>query len=91
MISQNLRDTLSTITTSYAYLKELLGIWAEVNFEPETILREHFLYQKLWHNSLIKIANKTLFLNGFQKEQLWRVKHLLGLDNNFVSLNDFCC
>ena len=32
----NVRDTLSTITTSDTFLKELLGIWAEVNFEPET-------------------------------------------------------
>ena len=30
----NVRDTLSTITTSDVFLKELLGIWAEVNFEP---------------------------------------------------------
>jgi len=29
----NVRDTLSTITTSDAFLKELLGIRAEVNFE----------------------------------------------------------
>ena len=30
----NVRDT---------FVKELLGIWAEVNFEPEIITREHFL------------------------------------------------
>jgi len=27
----NVRDTLSTITTWSAFLKELLGIWTEVN------------------------------------------------------------
>ena len=56
----NVRDTLSTITSD-TFLKQLLGIWAEVNFEPEIISREHFLDQQLWHNSLIKIANKTVF------------------------------
>ena len=56
----NLRDTLSTITTSSAFLKELLGIWTEVNFEPEITLKDHFLDQQFWHNSLIKIANKTV-------------------------------
>ena len=57
----NVRDTLSTITTSDAFLKELLEIWAEVNFEPEIASKEHFLDQQLWHNSLIKIATKTVF------------------------------
>ena len=59
----NVRDTLSTITTSDAFLKELLEIWAEVNFEPEIASKEHFLDQQLWHNSLIKIANKTVFFS----------------------------
>ena len=87
----NVRDTLSTITTSNVFLKELLGIWAEVNFEPEIMSREHFLDQQLWHNSLIKIANKTVFLkNWFTKGITW-VKHLLGSDNTFLSLNNFCC
>jgi len=36
-------------------------IWAEVNFEPEITSKDHFLDQQLSHNSLIKIANKTVF------------------------------
>ena len=57
----NVRDALSTITTSDAFLKELLGIWVEVNFEPEITSKDHFLDQQLWHNSLIKIAKKQFF------------------------------
>ena len=88
----DVRDTLSTITTSDAFLKELLGIWAEVNFEPEIASKDHFLNQQLWHNSLIKIANRTgfFFQNWFTKG-ITRVTHLLGMDNNFLSLNDFRC
>ena len=76
----NVRDTVSLITTSDAFLKELLEIWAEVNFEPEIASKHHFLDQQLWHNSLIKIANKKFF---FQNNNYWftkgitRVKHLL--------------
>ena len=71
----NVRDTLLTITTSDTFLKELLGIWAEFNFEPEIISGEQLWHrfgmdQQLWHNSLVKIANKTVFLKkkGFQRE-----------------------
>ena len=59
----NVKDIVSTITTSDGFLKELLGIWAELNFEPEIASRNHFLDQQLWHNSLMKIANKTLFFS----------------------------
>ena len=87
----NVRDTLSTITTSDAFLKELLEIWAEVNFEPEIASKEHFLDQQLWHNSLIKIANKAVFFQNWFTKGITRVKHLLGPDNNFLSLNNFRC
>ena len=53
--------------------------------------REHFLDQQLWHNSLIKIANKTVFLKNLFTKGITRVKHLLGSGNTFLSLNDFCC
>ena len=59
--NRNVKDTFTTVTTSDSFLKELLGIWAEVNFEPEIAPKNHFLAQQLWHNSLIMIANKTLF------------------------------
>ena len=87
----NVRDTLSTIITSDTFFKELLGIWAEVNFEPKIISRDHFLDQQLWYNSLIKIANKTVFLKNWFSKGMIRVKHLLGPNNTFLSLNDFCC
>ena len=61
----------------------------EVNFEPKIISRDHFLDQQLWHNSLIKIANKTVFLKNWFSKGITRVKHLLGPDNTFLSLNDF--
>ena len=87
----NVRDTLSTISTSDAFLKELLGIWAEVNFEPEITSKDHFLDQQRWHNSLIKIANQTVFFQNWLTKGITRVKQLLGPDNNFLSLNDFRC
>ena len=68
----NVRDTSSTIATSDAFVNELLGIWAEVNFEPEITSKDHFLDQQLWHNSLIRIANKTVF------SKIGSLRELLG-------------
>ena len=87
----NVRDTSSTIATSDAFVNELLGIWAGVNIEPEITSKDHFLDQQLWHNSLIRIANKTVFFKNWFIKGITQVKHLLGPDNNFLSLNDFRC
>ena len=86
----SVRDTSSTIATSDAFVNEL-GIWAEVNFEPEITSKDQFMDQQLWRNSLIKIANKTFFFQKLVYRGITRVKHLLGPDNNFLSLNDFRC
>jgi len=60
-----------------AFLKELLGIWAERNFESEIISKDHFLDQPLGHDSLIKIVNKTVFFKNWFTKRITRVKHLL--------------
>ena len=59
----NVRDTLSTITSD-TFLKQLLGIWAEVNFEPEIISREHFLDQHLWHMHNSNNKTEKLIFKG---------------------------
>ena len=86
----NIRDTLATITTSDAFLKEILEIWAEVNFDSKITSKDQFLDQPLWHNSLIKIANKPVFFKEWCTKGKIMVKHLLGPDNNtFLSLEHF--
>ena len=53
--------------------------------------KSQFFCQPLWHNSLIKIANKPVFFKDWCAKGIIMVKHLLGPDNNtFLSLKDFC-
>ena len=86
----NIRDTLETITTSDAFLKEILDIWAEVNFDSKMTSKDQFFCQPLWHNSLIKITTKPVFFKDWSTKGIIMVKHLLGPDNNtFLSLKDF--
>ena len=41
---------------------EILQIWSEVSFNPCVTFINHFLSSSLWHNSLIKIDNRPVFL-----------------------------
>ena len=57
----NTKDTKKSIKVSDVFLKEILEIWVEVNFEQQLVSLEHFQEQNLWHNSLIRIENKPIF------------------------------
>ena len=82
------QNFFSWITTSDAFSKEILEIWAEVNSKITS--KDQFLDQPLWHNSLMKIANKPVFFKDWCTKGVIMVKHLLGPDNNtFLSLKDF--
>ena len=68
----------------------MLEIWAEVNFDSQMTSKDKFFRQPLWHNCLIKIANKPVFFKDWCTNGIIMVKHLLGQDNNtFLSLKDF--
>ena len=68
----------------------MLEIWAEVNFDSQMTSKGQFFRQPLWHNCLIKIANKPVFFKAWCTKGIIMVKHILGQDNNtFLSLKDF--
>ena len=81
----NVKDTTTSIKATDAFLKEILEVWAEINFEQQIKSQVQFQEQNLWHNSLIRIANKPICAKGILK-----VKHLQKPESsNFLSLNEF--
>ena len=57
----NKKDTTSTAKASNSFIKEVLTIWSEANFEDNIISEKQFLDQCLWYNSLIRIDNRPIF------------------------------
>lgn len=58
----NKKDTMEITDVNNTLIREILSIWAEVNFEGSVKSQNQFLEQPLWHNSLIKVGNKPIFL-----------------------------
>ena len=58
----NKKDTMEITDVNNTLIREILSIWAVVNFEGSVKSQNQFLEQSLWHNSLIKVGNKTYFL-----------------------------
>lgn len=67
------------------FIKEVLTIWSEVNFEDEIKSENQFLNQNLWHNSLIRIDDCPVFYPECYHKGITKVKHLKDGSNNFLS------
>ena len=52
------------------FLVEVLNIWVEINYKE---LREDFSNSPLWHNSLIKVANHSIFFRNWSKQHVYIV------------------
>ena len=85
----NKKDTNMTIRVSDRFIKEILAIWSEVNFEDCIISENQFLEQSIWHNSLIRIGVGPIFYKEWYLKGITKVKHLKDEDNNFYTLSDF--
>ncbi|KAL9982000.1 hypothetical protein ACROYT_G010777 [Oculina patagonica] len=67
------------------FIKEVLTIWSDVNFEDEIKSENQFLNQNLWHNSVIRIDDRPVFYSECYHKGITKVKHLKDGSNNFLS------
>ena len=54
-------DTKKIAKSLSPFLKEILEIWAELNYQDQITSVDSFLAQSLWHNSLIRIMGKPIY------------------------------
>ena len=80
----NTKDTRKTLKVNNPFLKEVLSIWAEVNFEDTITSERQFLNQSLWYNSLIRINNCPIFYLEWFHNSVKKVKILKDDSNNFL-------
>ena len=82
-------DLLNRVHFKDPFLKEVLNIWTEVNFEPQLKPVEHFHSQTLWFNSVFRIGKKTFFYSDWSRNGINQVRDLLKDDNSFLSYQEF--
>ena len=54
----NKKDITSAAKVSNSFVREILTIWSDINFEDNITSEKQFLDQSLWYNSLIRIDNR---------------------------------
>ena len=68
------------------FLKEILLIWSELNYQGSIETVESFLTQSLWYNSLIRIVNKPVFFKSWYRIG---ISHVKEQPSTFVSPTKF--
>ena len=73
----NLFDPLSIETIEY---------WSTLNYRDENL---NFNSTQIWHNSLIRIDNRSFLYKSWFKAGIKEVRHFLDVDQNFMSYITF--
>ena len=84
----NKKDITSAAKVSNGFVREILTIWSDINYEDNIASEKRFLDQSLWYNSLIRIDNRPIFYKEWFIKGITKVKHLKNDSNNFLSLNE---
>ena len=68
------------------FLKEVLHIWAEINFQNTS---KDFEEITLWHNSLIRIGKIPVFFHRWSISSVNHIKDLLDESSRFFEIRCF--
>ena len=83
-------DTKKIAKSLSPFLKEILEIWAELNYQDQITSVDSFLAQSLWHNSLIRIMGKPIYYKNWHQSGIDYVNQIIKEKPNvFLSLNEF--
>ena len=69
----NVTDILESVKVTDPFLKEILEIWVEVNYEHHITSEVQFQEQNLWFNSLIRIGNKPVLFKDWLAKGITKV------------------
>lgn len=70
----DIKDTKKLANNLSPFLKEILDIWSELNYQGSTETVESFLAQRLWCNSLIRVRDKAVFCKTWCQKGIFSCK-----------------
>ena len=85
-----LKTPRSLLTIFAPFLKEILEILSELNYQGSIEMVESFLTRSLWYNSLIRIMNKPVFCKSWYQMGISQVNQIVKEQpSTFVSPTEF--
>ena len=86
----DIKDSKKLAINLSPFLKEILEIWSELNYQGSIETVESFLAQSLWHNSLIRIMDKPVFYKNWYQMGISHVNQIVKEQpSTFLSPTEF--
>ena len=73
----DIKDSKKLAINLSPFLKEILEIWSELNYQGSIETVESFLTQSLWYNSLIRIMDKPVFYKSWYQMDISHVNQIV--------------
>ena len=73
-----IKDSKKLANNLSPFLKEILEIWSELNYQGSIETVESFLTQSLWYNSLIRVMEKTGFYKSWYQMGISQVNNIVN-------------
>ena len=73
----DIKDSKKLAINLSPFLKEILEIWSELNYQGSIETVESFFIQSLWYNSLIRIMDKLVFYKSWYQMGISHVNQIV--------------
>ena len=86
----DIKDSKKLANKRNPFLKEILEIWSELNYQGSIETVESFFKQSLWYNSLIRVMNKPVFYKRWYQMAISHVNQIVKEQpSTFLSPTEF--
>ena len=72
-----IKDSKKLANNLSPFLKEILEIWSELNYQGSIETVESFLTQSLWYNSLIRVMDKPVYYKSWYQMGISQVNQIV--------------
>ena len=86
----DVKDSKKLANNLSPFLKEILEIWSELNYQGSIETVESFLTQSLWYNSLVRVMDKPVFYKSWHQMGISHVNQIVKEQpSTFLSPTEF--
>ena len=86
----DVKDSKKLANNLSPFLKEILEIWSELNYQGSIETVESFLTQSLWYNSLVRVMDKPVFYKSWHQMGISQVNQIVKEQpSTFLSPTEF--
>ena len=71
------------------FIQELIELWTDLNYKDSFASQANFTAEHIWNNSMIRIADKTIFYKHWANAGVMKINDVMASDSRILSYSCF--